>query len=359
MSKQTRVKGLRWMRGAWWIDYRANGRRYRQKIGLSKTLAESALAKVKTEITENKFLDIKRECTIRFEDFANEFFMLHSKVNKKSWDRDDVLIKNLNKVFKDKFLLEITPMAVEQYKTDRKQTAAPATVNREVACLKCIFNKAVEWGKIKDNPIKNVRLLKENNSRLRFLEKEEITRLLEKSSKHLRPILVVAFNTGMRKSEIFNLKWHDCDFKNGFIYLMNTKNGDKREIPMNEAVRTALIQVRKQKHSPYIFCNKNGQPFTNVRKSFFTALEKAGIKDFRLHDARHTFASQLAMAGVDLNTVRELLGHKSLDMTLRYSHLSQDHKKRAVDVLDGQMGTGWALPNSATFEPQPSVLATH
>jgi len=128
---------------------------------------------------------------------------------------------------------------------------------------------------------------------------------------------------------------------------------------MNDAVKATLIQVRKQKHSPYIFCNKNGQPFTNVRKSFFTALEKAGIKDFRLHDARHTFASQLAMAEVDLNTVRELLGHKSLDMTLRYSHLSQDHKKRAVDVLSTQMDTIWTPTPSVAVEPQPSVLATH
>lgn len=359
MGKNGNVKGVRWWREAWWIDYRANGRRHREKIGPSKVMAENALAKRKTEIIENKFFDIKRACTIRFEDFAKEFFELHSKVNKKSWDRDEVLIKHLNKAFKDKFLLEITPMAVEQYKNERRQVVAPATVNREVACLKCILNKAVEWNKIKDNPIRNIKLFRENNSRVRFLEKEEIAKLLANSSKHLRPLLVVAFNTGMRKSEIFHLKWHDCNFAKGFIYILASKNGERRELPMNEAVKTALIQVRKQKHSPYIFCNKNGQPFTNVRKSFSTALKKTGIKDFRLHDCRHTFASQLAMSGVDLNTIRELLGHKSLDMTLRYSHLSQDHKKRAVDVLDGQMGTGWSHLESTSVEPQQSVLATH
>ena len=93
--------------------------------------------------------------------------------------------------------------------------------------------------------------------------------------------------------------------------------------------------------SQYVFCNKDSKPYRNVRKSFFTALKKADIINFRFHDLRHTFASQLVMSGVDLNTVRELLGHKSIEMTLRYSHLSPDHKKRAVDILVKRMDTFW------------------
>jgi len=100
---------------------------------------------------------------------------------------------------------------------------------------------------------------------------------------------------------------------------------------------SALISVKRNSDSPYVFCNKEGKPFENVETSFFTAKEKAGIIDFRFHDLRHTFASQLVMSGIDLNTVRELLGHKSLDMTLRYAHLSSDHKKRAVDILNEQI----------------------
>ncbi|MBL7130804.1 MAG: site-specific integrase [Candidatus Omnitrophica bacterium] len=117
---------------------------------------------------------------------------------------------------------------------------------------------------------------------------------------------------------------------------MDTKNGEKREIPMNEQVKTALIRTRKHPESPYVFCSKDGEPFYNVRKSLFTALKKAGIIN---HDLRHTFASHLVIAGVDLNTARELTGHKSLEMTLRYSHLSPDRKKRAVDILVGE----WTL----------------
>ena len=118
---------------------------------------------------------------------------------------------------------------------------------------------------------------------------------------------------------------------------MDTKNGDKREIPINEIAKMALLRRLKHPESPYIFCDKNGKPFGNIRKSFFTALKKAGIINFRFHDFRHTFASHLVMSGVDLNTVRELLGHKSLAMTLRYAHLSQNHKRRAVDTLERQI----------------------
>jgi len=142
------------------------------------------------------------------------------------------------------------------------------------------------------------------------------------------PILILALNTGMRKSEILWLKWHDIDFKREVIHLYDTKNAEKR--------------VPKHPSSPYIFCDKKGQSYGDIKKSFLTAIEKSGIIDFHFHDLRHTFASQLVMSGVDLNTVRELLGHKSLEMTLRYSHLSPDHKKRAVDVLSMRMGTIWA-----------------
>jgi len=147
----------------------------------------------------------------------------------------------------------------------------------------------------------------------------------------------------MRKSEILGLKWHDIDIKRNIIHLYDTKNGEKREVPMNEIVQRTIIGVLKNPESQYVFCNKDGKPYGNVRKSFFTACKKSGIINFRFHDLRHTFASQLVMSGVDLNTVRELLGHKSLEMTLRYSHLSPDHKKRAVDILGKRMDTIWTL----------------
>lgn len=326
----------------WWIDYRANGKRIRQKIGTSKGLAETVLKKRKVEIAENRFLDIKKKQKIKFEDFAKTYLELHAKPNKRSWYKDEMMIKRLGKYFDGKYLYEITPISVERFKAEMAKEVDPATVNRHLACLKCMFNKAIEWEKVEDNPAKKVKLFKENNKRVRYLEKEEIVKLLSKCSGHLNPIVVLALNTGMRKGEILNLKWRDIDLRREIIYLLDTKNGEKREVPINEQAKTALVRTPKHCNSAYIFCNKEGAPYGDIKKSFLTAIKKTGILNFRFHDLRHTFASHLVMSGVDLNTVRELLGHKSLDMTLRYSHLSPDHKKRAVDVLSKYMDTIWS-----------------
>jgi integrase len=146
----------------------------------------------------------------------------------------------------------------------------------------------------------------------------------------------------MRKGEILGLKWRDVDIQRNTIHLLDTKNGEKRDVPMNDITQKTIIGVLKHPDSQYIFCNKEGQPYGDIKKSFLTAIRKAGIINFHFHDLRHTFASHLVMSGVDLNTVRELLGHKTLEMTLRYSHLSPDHKKRAVDILNKRMVTIWS-----------------
>jgi len=349
--------------GNWFIDYYAEGRRKREKIGPSKSLAETVLKKRKVEIAEGKFLDIKKEQKIKFEDFANEYLELHSKL-KKSYDTDCKIVGLLNKFFGGKYLYEITSLDVERFKSTRakevkkakskdgkEQFISPATVNRALAVLKSMFNKAILWNKAESNPCKGVKLFKENNQRLRFLEKEEVGKLLDNCCEHLKPIVVVALNTGMRKSEILGLRWRDIDIKRGIIHLFDTKNGENRDVPMNEITQKTVISVLKHPDSQYIFCNNEGQPYGDIKKSFLTAIKKSGIVNFHFHDLRHTFASQLVMSGVDLNTVRELLGHKSLEMTLRYSHLSPDHKKRAVDILGKRMDTFWT-PEAVGKKPE-------
>ncbi|MBU0467533.1 MAG: site-specific integrase [Candidatus Omnitrophica bacterium] len=328
---------------SWWIDYYVSGRRYREKVGPSKALAETVLQKRRVEIAEGKFLDKKITKKVKFEDFANEYLEIHSKVNNKSWKKSDWTNLNvLKKTFSGLYLHEITSIKIERFKIERLKTVESSSVNRQLACLKCMFNKAIEWGAYAgDNPVKKVQLLKEKNQRLRFLEREEIVRLLSRCNSYLKPIVVIAINTGMRRGEILNLKWMDVDFRRGLINIYISKNSDKREIPMNEHVKTALIRHKKHPKSDFVFCKKDGEPIKDIKKTFFTALNKSGIKEFRFHDLRHTFASHLVMSGVDLNTVRELMGHKSLQMTLRYSHLSPSHKKRAVDVLGKRMDTIW------------------
>jgi len=230
------------------------------------------------------------------------------------------------------------PLMVEKFKAERVTQVLPSSTNRCLACLKSMFSKAILWGKFSDNnPAAKVKFFKESSGRLRFLEKEEITRLLSVCNKYLKSIIIVAINTGIRKGKILNLKWRDIDFKREVLFLYDTKNGDKREVPLNEQVKTVLIETSKHPESEYVFCKKDGTLYGDIKKPFSTALKRVKITDFKFHDLRHTFASQLVMAGVDLNTVRELLGHKSIKMTLRYAHLSPSHKKRAVDLLDNQI----------------------
>ena len=342
--------GIRKRGNAYILDYYVNGRRVREAVGTSRKQAESILSKRRTDIIENKYFDIRKKHKILFEDFAKTFIELHSSINKRprSARRDFFLINRLGAHFNGKYLYEITPMIIEKYKALRCETVAPATVNRELACLKCMFNKAILWGKTYDNPVRQVKLFKEDNQRKRYLEQDEIPKFIESCSDHLKPIVIVAVFTGMRKSEILNLRWEDIDFKRGIIYLLFTKNNEKREVLMNDIVSKTLLSVERHKDSPYVFLSHTGKPYTNVRKSFDTALKKCGIIDFKFHDLRHTFASQLVMMGIDIKTVQELMGHKTIEMTLRYSHLSPDHKKKAVDILGKKIGTFWAqMPEQA------------
>jgi len=125
------------------------------------------------------------------------------------------------------------------------------------------------------------------------------------------------------------------------MYITDSKVGNHK-IPLNDLLYKGLLRVRKNEKSPYVFCHKNGKPHKDIRRSFSLALERAEIEGFQFHDLRHTFASHLVMAGIDLKTVQELLGHKTIEMTLRYSHLSPDHKWRAVNVLGKKMVTNWS-----------------
>ena len=334
------MKGLRRRGDVYFVDFYSNSRRIRKVVGKNKKMAEAILHKYKAEVVEGKFLDIDKTEKIRFADFAAEYLKVHSS-NNKSYYKDELNVEMLKGFFGNRSLHEISSFDIERFKSDRAKQVSVATTNRGLALLKSMFNRAIEWKKLKDNPCRAVKLFKENNQRLRYLEQEEIRRLLINCSGYLKGIITVALFAGMRKSEILNLKWHDCDFERQIIRLTNTKNNETRTIPMNDLIKETLIAIHKHPDSPYIFYKRNGKPFINVRKSFDKLLKACKIEEFRFHDLRHTYASQLAMSGVDLNTIRELLGHKSEKMTLRYAHLSPDHKRRAVDSLN-RLGTIWA-----------------
>ncbi len=237
----------------WYIDYYVKGRRKRKKIGPSKKLAEQVLKDVHVKTARGEYLGILEENKVLFKDFAQRY-LEYSNANKtfSSYRRDTVLLKNLASVFGEKNLSEIDAGLVENYKIKRLGGgSSPATVNREVSCLKNLFNRAVEWGSARENPVQRVRLLKEPPGRIRYLEKEEIGRLLkamdslpQDCGRYLRPIVVTALNTGFRKSEILQLKWKDTDFGGRKIMLLKTKMLFRglKNIPGRATQRIYLLQ---------------------------------------------------------------------------------------------------------------------
>jgi len=319
----------------WYIDYYVRGRRKRKKIGPSKKLAEQVLKDIQVKIAKGEYLGIFEDRKIPFARFVQEY-LEYSRANKRpsTYRRDRTNVRNLLAAFEGHYLSEITPKMVEEYKARRLERVSQASVNREITCLKHMYTKAVEWGYVQRNPIKGVKRLKEPPGRLRYLTREEVTALLEACNSHLRPIVVMALNTGMRKGEILSLRWRDIDLKNRRITLRNTKTNEIRVIPINETLYRELLQLDRCDEGEYVFCNARGEPYGDVKKGFASALRKAGIKDFRFHDLRHTFGSHLVMQGVDLRTVQQLMGHKEIKMTMRYAHLSPEHVEEAVARLD-------------------------
>jgi len=322
----------------WYIDYYFKGKRKRKKIGPSKKLAEQVLKDVQIKIAKGEYLGVYEERKVLFENFTKEY-LEYSKTNKSFSTyqrRDRVSTNRLEKAFHGYYLHEITPKMIEDYKAERLKEVTPTTTNKDISCLKHMYTKAAEWGYLTRNPAKEVKLLKEPPGRLRYLEPEEIKKLLDACTPYLRPIVVTALNTGMRKGEILNLKWSDVDLKNRKITLFNTKNNEMRMIPVNKTLCQELTVLKSNcQNEGYVFCNAvNQQPFKDIKKSFTSALKKCDIKDFRFHDLRHTFASRLVMKGVDLRTVQQLMGHKSIKMTMRYSHLSPGHLQDSVEKLD-------------------------
>jgi integrase len=217
------------------------------------------------------------------------------------------------------------------------------TVNKELNCLKAMLNKAVAWGYLETNPLKRMKGLKEPPGRLRYLTVEEKDRLLEACavSPSLRPIVELAIHTGTRRGEILGLRWRDIDLGRRTITLHQTKNNERRVIPINATVSTILKALPRHLGTDALFPGIN-----MVTMAFRRACQRAGIPDCRFHDLRHTFGSHLAMEGFNLRTIQQLLGHRDLRMTTRYAHLSAEYLQQAVNRLDALMGAPATMPGS-------------
>ena len=326
----------------WWVSLTVNGKRYRKSTETEdKDFARRILKSIEGKVAEGKwFPDIEtKQAEYTFQELA-ERYSVWAEGRQKAYARwKSYIIKQLTGRYGNMILSRFNTHMLEQFQTERlKKGNKPATVNRLIAVISHMFTKAVDWNMMDKEIVTAIRvkMLPENNKRLRYLSQEECTALVNACDVHLRPIVIAALNTGCRKSEILGLRWDaHIDLKHGFILLDKTKNGERREIPINATLKTVFQGLTRRLDVPYVFFDSStGKPYKDVKRSFFSACRKAGIRDFRFHDLRHTFASQLVMAGVDLTTVRELLGHKDIKMTLRYAHLAPSHKVKAVDILD-------------------------
>jgi len=215
--------GIRKRGKKYYIDVYYKGIRIRECVGESKRLAERVYAKRKSELVENKLFDKRKVSKTKLPKLI-ELYLECSKAHKRTYQRDLASTRTLLKYIGDKQLSQITPLSIEDYIKTRlnqisyrkKGPVSPASINRELACLRHMFTKAIEWGLIDHNPAKKVKSLKEKNKRLRFLSAEEIEKLLDSCCGYLKPIVKMAVFSGMRKSEILNLKWSGCGFPEQF-----------------------------------------------------------------------------------------------------------------------------------------------
>ncbi len=283
------------------------------------------------------------------------------------------LIHCFSKLF-PKPLTEITPAIIEQWRSKRiNDGISNATLNRDIGTLKSVMTKATEWGFIQESPLKNLKLSKIDRSpKVRYLSVEEEMRLrqvlLEREHQlkqerinanqwradrkyalspefsdddfcdHVMPMVLLSINTGLRQGELFHLNWDMVNLSEGSLILAGgiTKNSSSRFLPLNDEGMHVIQRLyhKSALKEGLVFPSKNNKPFNNIKRSWSSVLKNAQITQFRWHDLRHHFASKLVMAGVDLNTVRELLGHSDIKMTLRYSHLAPEHKVNAVRKID-------------------------
>jgi integrase len=320
----------------WYIDYYLKGRRKRRKIGPPKKLAQQVLQDVHVKIAKGEYLGVYDEKKIPFEEFSQQY-LTYSEANKarSTYRRcDQVSFGHLTPFFEGRYIFEITPRLIEKYKAARLKKVAPAMVNRELSCLKHMYTKAIEWGYLKINPAKTVKLLKEPPGRLRYLRPDEAKKLVEACHSYLRSIVITALNTGMRKGEILALLWKDVDLENRKVTVRNTKNNQTRVIPINKTLYQELANLSKGSDGEYVFSNGNGHRIGDIKKGFSLALRRAGIEDFYFHDLRHTFGSHLVMQRIDLKTVQQVMGHMDKKTTMRYSHLSPEYVQETIGRLD-------------------------
>lgn len=339
----------------------------------ARTEATQYLAEARTHGEPLAVTQGRRGATLpSLRDFIEDTYMPWFKTHHKGHEKTQHTLNNNFDPIMSQRLDAITGRDLEQLRTGWMQAGnKPSTVNRKMGSISGVFSRAVEWEYIDTHPLAKLKQLKvDSKGVIRYLAADETKRLRdaldarqdemrgERESAntwrtdrhrepmpsllelpftdHLKPMVLVSLNTGMRRGELFDLKWSAVNFDTKTITVAGatTKTSDTRHIPMNKETFGVLEAWKKQvSKSPYVFPGQGGGRFEDVKSAWLRLLERAQIDGFRWHDMRHDFASRLVMAGVPLNTVRDLLGHADIKMTLRYAHLAPGTKAAAVDLI--------------------------
>ncbi len=325
----------------WWIKIKKNDKLIRRSTGTSsKELARKIEAQVLLELVEGRWFSNEAKKRT-FEELQDRYMREHSRVQKspESTIRDESSFKHLSAFFGGLTLAELTPARISEYKSLRRnEKAKTATLAKELELLRHALNLAVrEWEWLERNPFEKVKIDKAYNKVERWITFEEEQRLLDASPVWLKEIITFALNTGMRRNEVLSLQWPEVDLFRRTATLLKTKNKEKRTVPLNQTVLELLkVKGKVRSISGFVFSGKAHTKIIgrNLLRAFYSARETAKLADVRFHDLRHTFATRLVQSGIDLYVVKELLGHKTITMTMRYAHHFPESLRHGVEVLD-------------------------
>ena len=329
----------------WYVEVsRPGGGKIKKSIGkagiATKAMAREEETKLKKKIRK-KQLGMEEIDVPTLNDINSDYLQYVRDVKKKrSWKRDEELLRPLCELFGNKLLSDISTKDLEEFKLLRLKKVSPATVNRSLSVLRHLYNLAKRWNKFYgDNPVSIVGMLQEHNQIERILTLEEEQKLLRESLSTLKPILLIALNTGMRRGEILSLFWSDIDFDVNMITInqTNTKSKKQRRIPINTILRNILIELKlKSRGSEHVFIDSNGDQIKSIRSAFVTATKRAGLEGLRFHDLRHTAATRMVESGANIVAISKILGHSDIKTTMRYAH-PEDSLKEALELL-GKFG---------------------
>ena len=322
--------------GIWWIRFKVKGVEHREKVGRRGDAMKLYAMRRADVVRGVKMPANMKHKGVKFSEIAQEAIDWYTNHERRDLRNFKSRMKYILEAFGDWVADEIKPSDIDSWLGAHEWS--PATKNRYKNVFGKTYKIALADGKVTGNPARLVEQRAENNARIRFLSDDEEKRLRAAITKQFpwhMPEFDVALNTGMRLSEQYSLEWSQVSLTRKRLRLEKTKNGSDREIPLNKTCLMALAALHAiRPHDGRVFQSKYGKDLNHPRGWFDLAIARAKVINFRWHDLRHTFISRLVMKDVNLRTVQELAGHKTISMTTRYAHLAPEHNQAAIEKLD-------------------------